>query len=429
MDNSTILYITKVSVAITMFYGIYMIFLRKDTFNHIKRLYLLFAISASLLLPMCNIGFIPFSDSMGTIEAFLPQIEIMPTAETADTTGTISNNTVNLFTTIYYILIAGVILFSFRLVIQLASIINIRISNNVRNDNGTNIVYMNENIAPFSFFDWIFIPKNIDEQQQKSTMIAHERIHAGQNHSFDILYCELFCIVFWWNPIAWLMKREIRINLEYLADEGVLREGFDPKNYQYLLLKITNPNASISIINNFNVSQLKNRIIMINKEKTRKLFTTKYLLTIPVVLFVLLINIACSEIASTDPPIQADTENTQDLDEITTSTNKKKEAYQSVEHMPKYPGGDTELLKYISENLKYPADAADNNIEGLVVVRFIIDETGDISDVEVLRSVSVDCDNEAIRVVKNMPKWQPGKHDGKDVAVYYTLPIRYKLQK
>lgn len=101
----------------------------------------------------------------------------------------------------------------------------------------------------------------------------------------------------------------------------------------------------------------------------------------------------------------------------------------SVEQMPQFPGGDTELMKFIGSNLKYPTIAAENGIEGRVVIRFVVGKDGDVSDVNVVRSLDPSCDKEAVRVVKSMPKWVPGKQNGRNVPVYYTLPVLFKLQK
>ncbi len=100
-----------------------------------------------------------------------------------------------------------------------------------------------------------------------------------------------------------------------------------------------------------------------------------------------------------------------------------------VEQMPQYPGGDEELLKFIKNNLKYPKDAAEKGIEGRVTIRFVVSKTGEVTDVMVIRGLDPSCDAEALRVVKMMPTWTPGRQSGRDVPVYYTLPIVYKLQK
>lgn len=103
--------------------------------------------------------------------------------------------------------------------------------------------------------------------------------------------------------------------------------------------------------------------------------------------------------------------------------------FESVEQMPKFPGGDAELMRFISNNIKYPPIAAENGIEGRVVIRFVVGKDGHVSDINVLRPLDPSCDKEAIRVVKMMPKWIPGMQNGRNVAVYYTLPVLFKLQR
>ena len=105
----------------------------------------------------------------------------------------------------------------------------------------------------------------------------------------------------------------------------------------------------------------------------------------------------------------------------------KEVPYQAVEQMPQFPGGDAELMKYIQDHLKYPVIAAENGIQGRVIVRFVVSKTGEIQDVTVLRGVDSSLDKEAVRVIKSMPKWIPGKQTGNNVAVYFTVPVMFKL--
>ncbi len=105
----------------------------------------------------------------------------------------------------------------------------------------------------------------------------------------------------------------------------------------------------------------------------------------------------------------------------------KEEVFTHVEQMPQFPGGDAEMMKYLSQNIKYPVIAQENGIQGSVVLRFVVGKNGEVSNVQVLRSLDPSCDKEAIRVVKSMPRWVPGKQNGNPVLVYYTLPVRFKL--
>ena len=102
--------------------------------------------------------------------------------------------------------------------------------------------------------------------------------------------------------------------------------------------------------------------------------------------------------------------------------------YTAVEQMPEYPGGTTELLKYISGHLKYPVLAAEQGIQGSVTIRFVVSPTGEVTDVEILRPLDPSCDKEAVRVIRSLPKWMPGKQNGRAVPVYFTVPVRFKLQ-
>ena len=119
-----------------------------------------------------------------------------------------------------------------------------------------------------------------------------------------------------------------------------------------------------------------------------------------------------------------------DLQEVITQTPEvqKEEPYDMVEQMPQFPGGPAELLKYIAKNLKYPIIAQENGIQGKVILRFVVNAKGYVEDIKVLRSLDPYCDKEAVRVVKSLPQWIPGKQNGRNVPVYYTCPIVFKLQ-
>lgn len=118
-----------------------------------------------------------------------------------------------------------------------------------------------------------------------------------------------------------------------------------------------------------------------------------------------------------------------DLQEVITQTEEKKEEpYTMVEQMPQFPGGPAELMKYIAKHLRYPVVAQENGIQGRVILRFVVSKTGKVENVTVLRSLDPSCDKEAIRVVQSLPDWIPGKQNGRNVPVYYTCPIVFRLQ-
>lgn len=418
MENLIISYAVKASLAMILLYGLYALCFRNDTFNKAKRFYLLFIVLFSLVYPFCKMN-ISTTGNMAIYEVILPQIEVTDNFQD-------SNNQVfalGLTDLLLLILISGIIILFVRLIIQLLLIIKLRFTNYSKTSLNYTVISLDKTITPFSFFNWIFIPINGFKQEDVDVMMAHEEEHANQFHSFDILLSELFCILFWWNPIAWLLKREIKINLEYLADKGVLEKGIEAKKYQYLLLQVIKPSATIQIVNNFNVSQLKKRITMINKQRTSRILSFKYLLAFPVIALMLIGN------AQNTFSQQKEKVEIAPLTENPTTSEDQLPPFVMVEQMPQFPGGESAMMQYIGTNLKYPESAAKENIEGRVVLRFVVTKTGDITDVSVLRGLDSRCDEEAMRVVRAMPKWTPGKQGGKDVDVYYTLPILYKLQK
>ena len=416
MEHTIIPYLIKASISLALFYGLYMLLLRKDTFFRLRRFYFLFSIAFSLLFPFLMIEVTAKEEVPVQIPAYwLSQIEV--SAMPAQQVSVIDWKLIALFA-----IGAVSLIYALRFIMQLFCILKLKVSHDSEKLDTCCIVKIKDRkISPFSFFRWIFIGSQIDDEEKLKEIIAHEMVHVRQLHSVDVLLAEIVCILFWWNPFVWLLKKEIKINLEYLADEGVLKEGFSPKEYQYILLQVSNVNTGIPIINNFNVSQLKKRITMMNKNRTSLGKATKYLLLVPVV-FVLLLGNAVQ--ASPDIADMITIPFVNDGQQV---PQKKGDVYVTVDKMPEFPGGLNAQQRFIGQNLKYPVEAQEKGVEGRVIVRYVIRSTGDITDIEVIRGVYPSLDEEVVRIVKAMPKWIPGKQNGKAVDVYYTLPLIFKI--
>jgi BlaR1 peptidase M56 len=179
------------------------------------------------------------------------------------------------------IFISGMLILLCKLIVQIISVFSILKRSNRIKINGINIQNLKENVSPFSFFNLIFINTNQHSESDLSEIIAHENIHATQGHSFDVMLVELFCVMFWVNPFAWILRKFLKQNLEFLTDKTVLQSGFEVKNYQYNLLKINGLNIS-SVTNSFNLSDLKMRIMMMNRKRTSNLHLVKYFILIPI---------------------------------------------------------------------------------------------------------------------------------------------------
>ena len=284
---------------------------------------------------------------------------------------------------------------------------------------GTAVCLLTGDYSPFSFFRWIFVNPDDKTPSQVQQILTHEQTHVAQWHSADALLSQLFVAVFWFNPVAWLMRLQVRNNLEYLADRSVINGGTDKKAYQYHLLAVAYRMNVATITNNFNVLPLKRRIMMMNKQASNPLARFKYLLFVPLAIALLAMN---------NTPIRANVQKkVVKATKATKKTSANDKVYEVCEQMPTFPGGDAALMKYLSENVKYPALAIKAQEQGRVVVSFTVEKDGAISDVKVARSVTPSLDAEAVRVVKAMPKWTPGKQDGQLVRVRYNVPVSFKL--
>lgn len=424
-----LIYLLKANLLLAALYALYRLMLHRDTFFAWRRTTLLGIIAVSLLAPLPALhgwtDIIPghVANGMAVAEAWLPEFIATPQGTEAGADGSIW---LQLLAITYA---AGVLLLTGRIGIQLLAILRLARHCPCTEAGGTRIRLLPRGEAPFSFFRLIFVCPEAHSPEELDEILAHEQTHARQGHSIDVLTAELACAFCWLNPAAWLLKRDVRNNLEYLADHHVLASGHDPRSYQYHLLGLAYPKAAANIYNNFNVLPLKERIRMMNRRKTRSIGRLKYLFFLPVAA---LLATACD-----GNQTQEQTAQEPELEQSVVTTEADNEAVQSkvddttfdmVEIAPEFPGGVQELLKYLKDNIKYPQDAQDAKKEGRVIAQFVVTTDGSIADVKIIRSVYPSLDEEAIRVIKSMPKWKPGTQDGKPINVRYTLPVMFKLQ-
>jgi TonB family protein len=281
-----------------------------------------------------------------------------------------------------------------------------------------------EGSASFSFFNWLFLDKSLIENNVNQ-IIAHEKIHSQEKHSIDILLLEFLLIWQWFNPFVYLLKKSVIENHEYLADQGTLFESRRVTEYKLLLLQNILNQSNYALTNNFSYSLIKKRLKMMEKEKSK---LRMILTTIGFTMVFALVTISCSNKIEMDKPNIKPVQKVHIQENPTKPDNHGEEVFTMAEIMPEYPGGTSELFKFLGNNLKYPERAKEQNIEGKVYVQFTVDSEGNVVDVVILRGIGGGCDEEAMRVVKLMHKWLPGEQDGKKVSVQYNLPINFKLK-
>lgn len=478
------MYLLKLNLALIVLFGFYKLMFSGDTFFALRRATLIGMYLVAMLVPGLNcsywinksVGMVSMANEYAAI--VLPAVTVTPGGG-----GSIGWETTAM--TIYTMVACLLLL---RFFWQLVSIVRLRNKCRTTDINGTKVYLLESDEGPFSFFNWIFINPTKHNRQETDEIMTHELAHCRQLHSVDILFAELFAIVFWANPFVWLLKREVRLNLEYLADNNVLAGGTDSKKYQYHLLGLAYRKNVATISNNFNVLPLKKRIKMMNKKRTKRIAKVKYALYIPLAAALLVVsnietvardiaNVAKAmpmakasvkqekmvdlsfsnkatvavesrkNVQSTEAierkdnkmEVQADNRNSemsaQKVEETTEVANEEsaekgpkkspKKVYEYIENMPTFNGN---LNQWLLQNMKYPVEAINKKEQGKVIVQFIVSENGEVSEPKIIRSVSPALDKEACRIVLAMPKWNPGKLKGKPVAVRYMLPISFRLQ-
>ena len=469
------IYLIKINVALMLLYGFYRLTVSRDTFFGLRRLTLWLIYAVALMVPALNLEYwvrdTPTMESMANVYAdtFYPVVVVKAQAS--------GITWMDMLLGIYWV---GVAVLSLRLVWQLFSIIRLAVISRKQEVESITVHLLRGEGSPFSFFRWVFMYPSTLEGKQLHEVMVHECTHVSGLHSLDTLFSELFSIACWFNPFAWLMKQEVRMNLEYLADESVLSDGNARKSYQYHLLGLAyrQPKDSAQIANNFNLLPLKKRIKMMNKRRTSEIGKAKYLLFAPLagaLLMVSNIESVAREIGEQIPEVaevqqkaeqalnadvavanptaeeakaaaeakKAEEAKAAELakleaeqkaeakasDAIAPADTTKNVVYDVTETLPQFPGGQGVMMKYLAANIKYPASAVKAKKQGRVIVAFVIQKDGSVTNARIVKSVDPELDAEALRIVKAMPNWTPGTQDGKPVNVNYTIPVVFSLYK
>ena len=460
-------YILKSSVCLAVFYLFYRLLLSRETFHRFNRVALLSILLLSCLLPLVEVTVEKQTEvhqTMMTLEQWLMLADMMNTADA--TGGQAEEVTVTWIQVALLVYLVGILFFAFRnghSLLKLGSLLRSgrkeHLEKYADGKEKVTLIVHDHDIAPFSWMKYIVISqKDLDENGRE--ILIHELAHIQNRHSWDLLVADI-CIFFqWFNPASWLLKQELQNIHEYEADETVIEKGVDAKQYQLLLIKKAVGTRLYSMANSFNHSKLKKRITMMLKEKSNPWAKLKYLYVLPVAA-IAVTAFARPEISETAEEIAAvkvndltaivETKAAKTIEEaVQVSTVLKDTAkpvevkyipvevsdklkgtplYEVVEQMPEFPGGGmAAALEYIQKNMQYPESAKKNGTQGRVMVQFVIDKEGNVTEPKVIRSVDKELDAEAIRLVKSMPKWKPGMQKGEVVAVKYTMPVLFKLE-
>ncbi|CDA84548.1 tonB-dependent outer membrane receptor SusC/RagA subfamily signature region [Bacteroides sp. CAG:754] len=442
------IYILKSSVCLVLFYLFFRLLLSKETFHRFNRAALLGVLFFSLLIPcieMTTRHQVEVQQAVLSIEQLLMMAELNATAPEV---GAVIQeaSTVSWIQVVLLVYLAGIVFFACRNICSLICLFRLIYSGrHEKLEKGIILVVHNRTIAPFSWMKYIVISQK-DMEENGREILIHETAHIRHRHSIDLLLADI-CIFFqWFNPGAWLLKQELQNIHEYEADETVINEGVNAKEYQLLLIKKAVGTRLYSMANSFNHSKLKKRITMMLKEKSSPWARLKYLYVLPLAA-IAVTAFARPEISEKVEEISAVKVN--DLAEIVqekvlqdtvkaskvvkkadpkvAATEKKEEEeiviFEVVEQMPEYPGGMDALSKYLES--KVADSPMKGKAGGLVTIGFTVAETGKVTNVQVLESDQPSLNKEAERIVSEMPDWIPGKQRGKPVPVKYSVPVRF----
>ncbi|MBB6108168.1 outer membrane transport energization protein TonB [Mucilaginibacter lappiensis] len=426
-------YLLLVNIYLVLFYVFYVLLLRKETFFQLNRIYLVTAALLSFFIPMIQADWVQNLFITQQVKYTIYSSPVMIYSLKPVVASHISIGQV-----LAFLYGAGMLFLSVRLIWQLIKL--------------KRVINQPQATAAYSFFGTV----RLDEANANNTIIeAHEQVHAKQWHSADVMLVELVMIINWFNPVVYMYRFAIKHIHEYIADRQAVQAGTNKAEYALLLLSQTFESPAHQLVNPFfNHSLLKQRIIMLQKNKSQRISLIKYGLSAP--LFILMLILSSATINNSKPVTvinksahqlfttpatsallgdvlreDKSLEKKQDsriIHENKIDTVRKKgDVYTAVEKVPEFPGGLEKFGLFLGKGIKYPKVDRDNGTQGRVIVTFVVEKDGALSGLKVTRGVSKTIDAEAIRVLKASPKWTPGIEGGKKVRVQYSVPISFTL--
>ena len=546
-----LLYIIKISLTLAAFYLFYKLLCSRDTWHRANRCLLLTILALSAVVPFMyiDLGAVAAEANVAFEEMTLA-FETTSVADGIEAEATVQTlwqripwGKIPWRSLLVGIYVIGLAVYLVRFASGLCSIAQL-IRKNQRQvlPDGTILITHTKDYSPFSWMRYIIVSE-CDLRDNRDMILAHERAHIRLLHSWDLLFVQLCATLQWFNPAAWLLKRELEAIHEYEADSATLRQGFDARQYQLRLFEAAAGVKYSSFTNNFTNCSTKKRIIMMMKKQTSPWALLKALYVLPVAL-VAVVAISCTspkekkdsghlsnvmvhgenpllvftfedstelniqgkqlnydgmpdfnhlevcgltsenidaisvlqseeskslfgesgkngvilfrvkgktakdmtsalaeyaQRTGNEEPLKISIKKPATIDEIQAvgyaptpkindPTAEQGEIFQVVEEQPMYPGGMQELMKYLQMNIRYPKEAQERGLQGRVIVQFVVNKDGSICDEHIVRSVDPQLDAEALRIVRSMPNWTPGKQRGEPVRVRFTLPVTFRLQ-
>lgn len=448
------IYSVKVAVCLALFYLFHKLLMSRDTFHTFNRFAILSMMLLSLVLPLVHLSL----DSEAGINRGTVALEGLVAQTVVADGGSGVGEGLSLTQVLLAAYVLGVVLFVGKALLSVGSLLRlIRRASCVEVRNGIRIYTMQGDISPFSWFRYIIMSEK-DWQENRREIVLHEMAHIRRCHSMDVAVCNMMIVFQWYNPAAWLLKRELQTVHEYEADEAVLSAGVDATHYQMLLIRKAVGERLFSMANNLNHNSLKKRITMMKIKRTNPMQKAKVAFVLPLAAMTVAA-FASQKVENLSEKVEQESEAFSSVsdnpvvravgetarvaavkvqedkaleeassmpmakDTAEAKTGKKMPCTDNPEMFPQFPGGHIALFEYLSKNIKFPKEKEDVKVR--VVTTFTVEKDGSITHAKIVRSQGEAFDNEALRVINGMPKWIPGMQNGKAVSVKYLLPITF----
>lgn len=419
-------YIIKSTSILLILLVYYKLFLRKQTFFYWNRWYLLSGLLLAVITPFISIQIISSSpEALSSypiklyISNLLDEVYVLGNYPPIDRTADLSA-----FPFFFILYGAGIVFFILRYIKGLVQIYRMLHRYPRKRYHGVNFIFLPDPQTTFSFFNNLFLNTDSLSKEDRHKIFAHEKIHIRHLHSLDLLICEIICICNWFNPFVWVFKNTLIENHEYIADRQVIR-NFHSGSYLDLLIRQTFK-GTFSFTHYFACSNLKKRMIMMTKKQSRKYQVLNFL-PVTTLTMTLLYGFSCNSMMPEFTAFNSSV--TSETGKVILESIKPRPhdttVFTVVEQMPVFSEGN--INKWIGQNVKYPIKAMEEKIQGKVYVSFIVNTDGSVSDSKIAKGAHPLLDEEALRIIKTMPKWKPGVQRGKTVRVIYTLPISFAL--
>ncbi|WP_318343884.1 TonB family protein [Flagellimonas baculiformis] len=417
-----IVYILETLVFQLVFLLTYDLFLKKETFFQWNRCYLLATFLLSLVLPWVKLEMLRTSmpQELGGVTVFLTQLDgVVLTPQGPE------SNFWNTWPWYYWVLGVGSIVSALWFGYKLLQILKLKRQGMVvRYPDFVKVTVQRSSLA-FSFFRNIFMGAEI-QKEKEAKIIAHELVHVKQKHTLDLLFFELARIVFWFNPLVYVYQARVAELHEFIADAHAVKDN--KREHFEMLLSEAFKTQHISFVNQFfNKSLIKKRIVMLQKKRSKAIWQLKYGLLLPLVLG-MLVYTSCE--------VNKD-HNMTEMGEGVSLQSENEIPFGVVDEVPIFPGCEDavdrkacfqeKMQEHIRKNFRYPPEAQEMGVQGRVSAIFTIDADGAITDIG-MRGPHELLEKETERIISRLPQMEPGKHEGRNVKVPFSIPITFRLQ-